>query len=84
MDGLSSIPVENHLNNQYTRGFGHAPFIQALGDFYGPLFDRKLDVNNEILVTVGAYYSLYAATQGIYKKANGFGGFFLDIFVIFE
>ena len=76
MDGLSSIPVENHLNNQYTRGFGHAPFIQALGDFYGPLFDRKLDVNNEILVTVGAYYSLYAATQGIFeesiKAARGF------------
>ena len=70
MEGLSSIPVENHLNNQYTRGFGHGPFVAALGDFYGPLFDRKLDVNNEILVTVGAYFSLYAATQGNLPRVN--------------
>jgi len=70
MDGLSNIPVENHLNNQYTRGFGHAPFVQALGDFYGPLFDRKLDVNNEILVTVGAYFSLYAATQALINPGD--------------
>lgn len=64
MKGLSAIPVENHLNNQYTRGFGHVPLIQALADFYGPLFNRKMDINEEILITVGAYYSLYAATQG--------------------
>jgi len=70
MEGLSAIPVENHMNNQYCRGFGHAPFIQALGDFYGPLFNREMDVNNEILVTVGAYFSLYAATQALINPGD--------------
>lgn len=70
MEGLSAIPIENHLNNQYTRGFGHMPFVQALGDFYGPLFDRELDVNKEILVTVGAYFSLYAATQALINPGD--------------
>lgn len=70
MTGLSEIPVENHMNNQYCRGFGHAPLVKVLGEFYGPLFNREMDVNNEILITVGAYYALFAATQALINPGD--------------
>ena len=63
MESLSQVPIENHLNNQYCRGFGHAPLVKALSDFYSPLMGRVIDPNEELLITVGAYYSLYAVTQ---------------------
>ena len=63
MESLSAIPVENHMNNQYCRGFGHAPLVQALSDFYSPCMGRTIDPQTEFLVTVGAYYALYSVTQ---------------------
>ena len=29
MESLSQVPVENHMNNQYCRGFGHAPLVKG-------------------------------------------------------
>ena len=72
MESLSQVPIENHLNNQYCRGFGHAPLVKALSDFYSPLMGRVIDPNEEFLITVGAYYSLYAVTQVILSRESSF------------
>merc|ERR1712060_119508 len=55
---------ENYLLNQYTRGPGHPKLVKALADMYSPLLDRELDPNSNIIVTVGAYASLYSAIVG--------------------
>jgi kynurenine--oxoglutarate transaminase/cysteine-S-conjugate beta-lyase/glutamine--phenylpyruvate transaminase len=70
MESLSAIPVENHMNNQYCRGFGHAPLVQALSDFYSPCMGRTIDPQTEFLVTVGAYYALYSVTQSFINAGD--------------
>jgi len=70
MESLSSVPIENHMLNQYCRGFGHAPLVKALADFYSPLLSKPLDPNTEVLVTVGAYYALYAVTQAFINAGD--------------
>lgn len=51
--------------NQYTRGFGHTRLVNALSKVYSQLINREIDANNEILVTIGAYQSLYNAIYGL-------------------
>jgi len=55
---------DKYLLNQYTRGPGRPALVSALKDMYSPLLNRDLDQNKNILVTVGAYASLYAAIIG--------------------
>lgn len=40
--------------NQYSPPKGVANLRKALGNCYGPLFQRSLDVDNEVVVTAGA------------------------------
>ncbi|XP_043496022.1 kynurenine aminotransferase isoform X1 [Polistes fuscatus] len=60
----STANSPNPLLQQYTRGFGHPRLINAIAKLYSKLLKRKLDPNNEVLVTVGAYEALYTALQG--------------------
>lgn len=53
-----------HLFIQYTRGFGHPRLVQALAKVYGHYINREINPNTEVLVTVGAYQSLYNAILG--------------------
>ncbi|XP_063973972.1 kynurenine aminotransferase isoform X2 [Diachasmimorpha longicaudata] len=55
---------DNPLLNQYTRGFGHPRLVSALSTLYSKMLNRKIDANNEILVTSGAYEALFVALQG--------------------
>jgi kynurenine---oxoglutarate transaminase / cysteine-S-conjugate beta-lyase / glutamine---phenylpyruvate transaminase len=61
---LSDVANGNHLMNQYTRGFGHPRLVQALSKLYSQYIGREINPNTEVLVTVGAYQSLYSAITG--------------------
>lgn len=45
----------------YTRGQGYPRLVNALSDMYSPEFGRQIDPMSEIMTSVGAYESLYAA-----------------------
>ncbi|KAJ7360358.1 Kynurenine--oxoglutarate transaminase 3 [Desmophyllum pertusum] len=51
--------------NQYTRSQGHPRLVTALGKLYTKLMKREIDPLSEILVTGGAYESLYCSFQGL-------------------
>ena len=55
---------DKYLLNQYTRGHGHPALVNALADMYSPILNRDLDPMKNVIVTVGAYASLYSAIIG--------------------
>lgn len=55
---------DKYLLNQYTRGPGHPPLVQALAQMYNPLLNREINAMSEVIVTVGAYGALFAAIMG--------------------
>lgn len=61
---LSDVANGNHLMNQYTRGFGHPRLVQAIAKLYGTLIGREINPMTEVMVTVGAYQSLFSAISG--------------------
>merc|ERR1712226_1232356 len=63
IENLSQVG-DKYLLNQYTRGYGHPPLVKALADMYSPILNKDLDPNKNVIVTVGAYASLYSAIIG--------------------
>lgn len=50
--------------HQYTRGYGHQRLVNVLAKLYSHLLDVTVNSQTEVLVTVGAYLSLYYAFIG--------------------
>jgi len=60
----------NVLVDQYTRGFGHPRLVNALAKLYTQELQRPIDANSEVLVTAGAYESLYATIMGLVNPGD--------------
>ncbi len=44
--------------------------MKAIADTYSSVHGRKIDMNEEILCTVGAYGSLFCAIQGLINPGD--------------
>uniref|UniRef100_UPI00359025DB kynurenine--oxoglutarate transaminase 3 isoform X2 n=1 Tax=Myxine glutinosa TaxID=7769 RepID=UPI00359025DB len=67
---VHTCSAENYRFHQYTRSFGHPRLVTALAELYGKLHGRTLDPSTNILVTVGAYGSLFCAFQGLINPGD--------------
>lgn len=55
---VSSHPERTDWH-QYTRGFGHPRLVNVLAKLYSKLIQKNVNPQTDILVTVGAYLSLF-------------------------
>ncbi|CAF0838376.1 unnamed protein product [Adineta ricciae] len=65
-----AVKDPNILLHQYTRGFGHRRLVEAISNVYSPFFNRKIDPLNEILITGGAYPSLYNSFHSLLNHGD--------------
>jgi len=65
-EALGKVAASSDVSvDQYTRSQGHPRLVTALGKLYTTLLKREIDPMSEILVTGGAYESLYCSFQGL-------------------
>lgn len=60
------------LNHQYTRSFGHPRLVKALQKYYNQhrQFDKLLNANDQLLVTLGAYEALFTAIMAFVNPGD--------------
>ncbi|XP_071480843.1 kynurenine--oxoglutarate transaminase 3-like [Diadema antillarum] len=63
-------PSSNPLMNQYTRSYGHIRLVNAIAALYSKFLGREVDPMNGVLVSVGAYGSLYYAINSHFNPGD--------------
>ncbi|EDO34101.1 predicted protein [Nematostella vectensis] len=67
---IEAASSDNVALCQYTRSEGHPRLVNALAAMYTKLQGREINALTEILVTVGAYESLYCTFQAIINPGD--------------
>ena len=49
---------------------GHPRLVKALANTFSPLMSHDIDAMNEVIITVGAYGSLFCAVQGLVNPGD--------------
>lgn len=65
---VKAVAGQNFMLNQYTRGFGHPRLINALSSLYSKLINHPIDAKTEVLVSIGAYESIYCTINAFIEK----------------
>jgi kynurenine--oxoglutarate transaminase/cysteine-S-conjugate beta-lyase/glutamine--phenylpyruvate transaminase len=65
-----SLKQENSMLHQYTRSSGHLRLVNGIAECYGQFLNRKIDPLTEVLVTCGAYGSLFNCLKGFIEKGD--------------
>lgn len=65
---VKAVDGPNFMLNQYTRGFGHPRLVNAISGLYSRLVQHPIDPRTEVLVTIGAYESIYCAINAFVDK----------------
>lgn len=61
----ATLKDSTSLIHQYTRSPGHLRLVNGIANCYSKLLNREINPLNEILITVGAYGSLFNALSSI-------------------
>ncbi|XP_067328326.1 uncharacterized protein [Anolis sagrei] len=65
-----AVSGQDPLIHQYTRAFGHPRLVSVLARLFGKLLGRDLDPMKNVLVTVGAYQSLFSCFQALVDEGD--------------
>ncbi|XP_044728806.1 kynurenine aminotransferase-like isoform X2 [Chrysoperla carnea] len=67
-NALKDVACGENKFHQYAREYGHLNLVKILTKLYTRLIGHQIDLNNEIVITVGAYEALHAAILGHVHK----------------
>ena len=65
-----TIKESNCMIHQYTRSPGHLRLVNGIATCYGKLMKREINPLNEILITTGAYGSLFNAIASFIESGD--------------
>lgn len=67
---VKAVDGQNFMLNQYTRGYGHPRLVNAISGLYSKLLAKSIDPKKEVLVTVGAYESIFCSIQAFIERGD--------------
>ncbi|CAC5391933.1 CCBL [Mytilus coruscus] len=71
LEALSNAAIgNNHMNNHYTRAYGHPRLIDALAKLYSITMGREINAMTNINITVGAFEALYCTFMGLINPGD--------------
>lgn len=67
---VKAVTGPNFMLNQYTRGYGHPRLVNALSNLYSKLVGRSINPQTEVLVTIGAYESIFCVINSFIDQGD--------------
>lgn len=64
------VNEDNPDHHQYTRSYGHRRIVEAIAKTFSREMNHPIDPLNDILIAVGAYGSLFYATQALLNPGD--------------